>query len=167
MASAVSERLAAVERDYAGEAERPLGGYLALLAGYGGLVAGLAGAIRRSGRALPAAPALGDLALGAVATHKLARLIAKDSVLSPLRAPFTRYAGVSGEAELAEEVRGHGLKKAVGELVTCPFCLGQWVATLFWGGLVLAPRPTRLLATLAGSDVLQLAYARAEQLATA
>jgi Protein of unknown function (DUF1360) len=32
----------------------------------------------------------------------------RNPVTSPLRAPFTRYSGTSGEAELAEEVRGRG-----------------------------------------------------------
>lgn len=101
-----------------------------------------------------------------VATHKVARLIAKDPVTSPLRAPFTTFEGTSGEAELAEQVRGTGPRKALGELVTCPFCLGQWVATGFVFGLVLAPRPTRLAASLftalTGADFLQLAYAKAQ-----
>ena len=81
---------------------------------------------------------------------------------SPLRAPFTRFAGTSGEAELAEEVRGSGPRKAIGELVTCPFCLGLWVTTAIAFGLVLAPRPTRLVASiltaLTGADFLQFAY---------
>src|SRR6266568_6180594 len=50
------------------------------------------------------------------------RLITKDPVTSPLRAPFTVFEGQEGQAELKEEVRGHGARKAVGELVTCPFC---------------------------------------------
>lgn len=89
---------------------------------------------------------------------------------SPLRAPFTRFKGRSGEAELAEQVRGTGPRKAVGELITCPFCVGQWVATGFVFGLVLAPRSTRLAASvftaLAGADFLQFAYAKTQQAAT-
>ena len=105
--------------------------------------------------------------LAGVATHKVARLITKASVTSPLRAPFTRFAGTSGPAELAEEVRGTGLRKAVGELVTCPFCVGEWVATGLTAGLVLAPRATRAVAAvfveLTIADFLQLAYAAAQQ----
>jgi hypothetical protein len=48
-------------------------------------------------------------------------------------------------------------------LLTCPFCLAQWVGTGFVFGLVLAPRATRLTAGIftivAGSDALQYAYA--------
>jgi hypothetical protein len=55
----------------------------------------------------------------------------------------------------------------VGELLTCPFCLDVWVATAFVIGLVFAPRLTRLiaggLASLAGADFLQLAYAMAQE----
>jgi len=103
-----------------------------------------------------------------VATHKLSRIIAKDPVTSPLRVPFTTFEGTSGPAELAEDVRsGSGRKKTIGELVSCPFCLGMWVSTGFTAGHVFAPRATRLavttLAALAGSDFLQFAYAYAEQ----
>jgi Protein of unknown function (DUF1360) len=88
-------------------------------------------------------------------------------VTSPLRAPFTSFEGTSGPAELHEEVRARGRLKTVGELVSCPFCVGMWVATGFVAGHLPAPRTTRLattaLAALAGSDFLQLAYAYAEQ----
>ena len=30
---------------------------------------------------------------------------------------------------MEEEVRGKGAQKAVGELITCPFCIDMWVAT--------------------------------------
>jgi hypothetical protein len=113
-------------------------------------------------------PLAGDLGamgvyLGPVATFRLARRIAKDPVTSPLRAPFTRFEGASGHAEVAEEVREHGgVKHAVGELLTCPFCLAQWVGTAFVLGYVTAPRATRLAALamtmVAGSDVLQFVY---------
>jgi len=150
--------------------ERPLGSFLALMGVYGTLTAGLAGAVRARGQGLPEHISPGDLALVTVATAELSRLLAKDPVTSPLRAPFTTFNGTSGEAELAEEVRGSGPRKAVGELVTCPFCLGQWVATGLLFGLVLAPRPTRLAASVltavGGASVLQLAYARLQSAAT-
>jgi hypothetical protein len=84
-------------------------------------------------------------------------------VTSPLRAPFTSFRGTSGEAEVAEEIREHGgVKHAIGELITCPFCLAQWVGTAFVFGYVAAPRATRLAAltmtTVAGADVLQFVY---------
>ncbi len=165
-AQAAASAAAGEGQAYAHGEDRPLGSFLALMGTYGVMVGLLAGMVRRGGHRLPERLAWADVALLTVATHKVSRLAAKDPVTSPLRAPFTRFAGTSGEAELSEEVRGTGPRKALGELVTCPFCLGQWVATLLAFGLVLAPRPTRLAAVvftaLAGADFLQLAYAKAE-----
>ena len=155
------------QEEYAHGEDFPLGGYAAAMSVYGGAVAALAAAVRLTGTRLPSRISPWDTAITAVATHKLSRLIAKDPVTSPLRAPFTVFEGTSGPAELAEDVRGNGHRKTVGELVSCPFCLGMWVATAFTAGHVFAPRATRLatttLATLAGSDFLQFAYAYAEQ----
>jgi hypothetical protein len=151
------------KREYTQGEDRPLAGDLGAMGVYTGLVAAAAAAVRASGRELPTRIPLGDVALLTVATFRLARRIAKDPVTSPLRAPFTTFQGPSGHAEIAEEVREHGgVKHAVGELLTCPFCLAQWVGTAFVFGYVTAPRATRLAAltmtTVAGSDVLQFLY---------
>ena len=142
--------------------DRPLGGFLGAMGVYGAVVSAGAAALRASGRPLPERIPAGDAVLLTVATFRLARRIAKDPVTSPLRAPFASFAGASGEAELAEQVRGHGARHAVGELLTCPFCLAQWVGTAFVFGYATAPRATRLAAltmtTVAGSDVLQFLY---------
>ena len=130
-------------------------------------VGGLGVLLRRRGHVLPERLSLADLALLTVATHKLSRLLAKDPVTSPLRAPFTRYAGTSGPAELQEKVRGSGFRRAVGALVTCPFCLAVWVATGFGFSMLFAPRATRFVASIltavTGADVLHLAYGALEQ----
>jgi hypothetical protein len=153
----------AQEREYTQGAPRPLGADLGAMSVYAGLVTAAAAAIRVSGRELPTRIPLGDAVLLTIGTFRLARRIAKDPVTAPLRAPFTSYQGASGEAEIAEEVREHGgVKHAVGELLTCPFCLAQWVGTGFVLGYVTAPRATRLAALtmtmVAGSDVLQFVY---------
>ena len=86
-----------------------------------------------------------------------------------MRAPFTRYAGSAGDGELNEEVRDEGssVRHGIGELLSCPFCLAVWVATGLTGGLVVAPRLTRLGATVltatAVSDFLQLGYDAAKR----
>lgn len=153
---------------YAPGRGRPLGGYLMTLGGYLGFAGGLATLARLTGHAPPERIDPRDVVLLGIATHKVSRMLAKDSVTSPLRAPFTRYTGTTGDAELGEEVRGTGLRHSVGELVSCPFCLSVWVATGFAAGLVLAPRFTRLAAAtftaVAVSDTLQLGYAAAQQL---
>jgi hypothetical protein len=152
--------------EYAPDSDRPLGGYAALMGLYGAAVAAGAVALRRRNQRLPEVRPF-DIALVGIATHKVARRMSKDSVTSPLRAPFTRYEGVAGPAELKEEVRGSGIRKAVGELISCPFCLSQWVSTGFVFGLLSAPRATRwtasVFASLALADFLQFAYAWAEQ----
>ena len=143
----------------------PLESFTALMATYAGLVGLGALAVRRRG--LPERLSWSDIALASAATHRLSRLIAKDSVTSPLRAPFTRFKGTGGPSELKEEVRGTGAQKAVGELVSCPFCVGQWLATAFTFGLVLAPRATRMAASaltvVTAADFLQFARATAER----
>jgi hypothetical protein len=170
VADEVRSRVTDVQEAYSPDGDRPLASYGVAMAIYGAIVAVLALLVRRSGRPLPDRVGLGDVALISVATHKISRTLAKDPITSPLRAPFTRFQGTSGEAELAEEVRGTGARHAVGELLTCPFCLGQWAATGLVFGLVFAPRATRLFATvftsLTAADVLQFAYDKVQQEAT-
>lgn len=147
--------------------ERPLLGYLALSSLYAAACASFGAWMHGSGRRLPERIAPSDIALISVATHKASRLIAKDRVTSGVRAPFTRFQGDAGHAEVDEAARGRGLRRAIGELLICPYCLGMWIATAFTAGLVTAPRPTRTVATvfttLFVSDSLQLAYRKAEQ----
>ncbi|WP_431951091.1 DUF1360 domain-containing protein [Actinacidiphila sp. bgisy167] len=155
-------------QEYAGGADRPLGAFGGLMAGYGGAVCAIAGAARLTGRKV-AEPTPWDVALCAGATHRLSRLVTKDAVTSPLRAPFSRFKGTTGPAELEEEVRGSGARKAVGELLTCPFCTSLWFATGFAAGLVFAPAATRLaagtLTALTVSDLLHFARSRAQRAA--
>lgn len=154
-----------VAAEYSGSEDRPLGSYLGVMAGYSGLVAGITLVGRRLGRI--SSPGVLDIVLAGIATHKVSRLLAKDPVTSPLRAPFTRYAGTSGEAELSEEVRGTGVQKAIGELVSCPFCMGQWIATGFAAGHIFAPTVTRLAAALFTeltiADFLHFGYSLVEE----
>jgi hypothetical protein len=162
------ERLQGEAHAYSGDADRPLAGYAGLMGTYATAVLSIAAVARVTRRALPQ-PGLRDLAVTALATHQLSRLIAKDPVTSPLRVPFTRFKGTSGPAELEEEVRGSGARKAVGEMITCPFCLGLWIATGFQASSVFAPRATRLvtatLAAVAGADFLQYARTAVQQAA--
>lgn len=138
---------------------------------YAGVTAGLAAVVRATGRPVPERPANSDVVLLSIATHKLSRLLSKDAITSPLRAPFTRYDKPIGSGEVMEQVRdeGSGTRHAIGELLSCPFCLAVWVATGLTGGFVLAPRLTRLVATaltaVAASDFLQMAYAISQQAA--
>jgi hypothetical protein len=146
--------------------EKPLGGYAVLMAVFSGLVTVFAAWFRRSGRALPDRMEARDLALITVASHKAARLIAKDKVTSAIRAPFAQYEGPAGPGEVSEHPRGRGLRRVIGELLVCPYCLGMWTSAAMAAGLLVAPRFTRwtcaVLAAFFGADVLQIAYKRAE-----
>jgi Protein of unknown function (DUF1360) len=146
--------------------ERPLGGYATLMGLFGVAVGGFATWMHRSGRELPDRVAPGDLALITLATHKTSRLVAKDRVTSTVRAPFTRFEGDAGPGEVNEKARGRGLRRAVGELLICPYCIGLWIAAAFAAGLVVSPRATRWVASVLtavfGSDLLQIAYKKAE-----
>jgi hypothetical protein len=118
--------------------------------------------VRARSMPLPERPSVGDVALLTVATHMSTRVLAKDAVTAAIRAPFTRFEEPAGEGEVNESVVGHGLRHAVGELLSCPFCLAVWVATALGFGMLLAPRATRwaagVLTAVAGSDYLQFAY---------
>jgi hypothetical protein len=146
--------------------ERPLGGYAILMGAFTAAAGGFAAWFRASGRELPDRMEARDLALVTVATHKASRLLAKDRVTSTVRAPFTRYEDDAGPSEVTEAARGRGLRRAMGELIVCPYCVGMWVSAAFAAGLLVAPRPTRwfaaVLAALFGADVLQIAYSKAE-----
>lgn len=143
----------------------PLAGYATLLGAWTGIYGGLLLAGERSGR-LPERIAAPDVLLLGLATHKLTRIVTKDWVTSPLRAPFVRYEGSAGGGEVKEEVRGRGLRKAIGDLLTCPWCTGPWVAGALVAGFVNRPRATRVLATtfsaVAVSDFLHHAYQAAK-----
>src|SRR3954466_8813153 len=147
------------------EQYRPLGGYLALIGAFNALAAAGLLAAGRAGK-LPQSVRASDVALGAVATYKLSRLISRDRVTSAIRAPFTRFQEDAGHGEVEEAARGTGLRLAVGELLVCPYCVAQWVAGGFTLGYVFAPRTTRLLAGMwtahAIADAAQLAYSAAE-----
>jgi hypothetical protein len=74
-----------------------------------------------------------------------------------VRAPVTRD-------EDATEPKPYGMERALGELVTCPYCIGVWAASGLSYALVLFPRETRLVTTIFGSqavaDFLNAAFVR-------
>lgn len=105
---------------------------------------------------------IGELILLAVASHKLSRLIAKDWITSFIRAPFAQYQSASGTSEVNEQPRGIGLRLAIGQLITCPFCIGQWVIAILFYSFVFWPTITLFVAVifvaLTISDFLQLVF---------
>jgi hypothetical protein len=137
-----------------------LGGHAALVALFNGSVAAFSLSQWRSGRGLPDRFQPGDLVLLSVGTYKLSRLIAKDRIMAFARAPFTRLEGESDRpGEVSEQPRGEGLRHAIGELLVCPYCLGQWVGTAMLATYLREPRLARTIGAVftivAGSDLLQ------------
>src|SRR5690606_3077466 len=104
-----------------------------------------------------------DLAIFSLAVFHTSRTISKGWVTIPLRAAFARYDGPSSlPSEVHETPRGKGLQRVLGELLTCPFCLGTWTGLGMGYGWVFAPRATRLLTGIAAmsaiSNFLHIAY---------
>ena len=156
-----SSALPKVFKGYQGK-DMPLPQYAGLVAIFGTLATALLTA-ESTRDEKPDRIGLGDLVLLGLATHKLSRLITKDRVTAPFRAPFTKFVTDDGAGEVEEEARGEGMQKAVGELVTCPFCVSPWVAAGLTAGIRFAPRATRLLcsimASVTASHFLHQAYA--------
>lgn len=146
--------------------DRPLASYASIIVAYSGVLVAFASYLRRTGRRPPERISAHDLAVVALATNKASRLVSRDRITSPIRAPFTELEE-EATGEVVERPVGAGWRRSVGELVTCPFCISQWVATAFVFGLVVAPRATRVVgsvfAALTGADFLQLGYALAEK----
>jgi hypothetical protein len=151
-----------LEDAYSPTVRQPLAGYMVACGAYLSFV-GAASllALRRAPKPIPV-PSAADVVLLAIATHKASRLVAKDAVTSFLRAPLTRFERPAGDAEVQENVRTKGELRALGEVLSCPFCLDVWFGTLSAFGLLFAPVFTRwaasVLSAAAGADYLNLVY---------
>lgn len=132
----------------------PYGSYAAIAALFLGGIAAVATGSRRA----PAGTALDFVALSA-ATFKASRTLSRERVASFVREPF-----VEGEATTGQDERpaGEGPRRALGELVTCPRCIGAWTAAGLASSELLAPRFGRLLVWSLGAaganDFLQAAF---------
>ena len=128
--------------------EQPLPSYAALAGLFNLIFAVFLLIARKTGRPIPERVEAGDIVLLGVATHKLSLLVSHDAVTSPLRAPFTELQEKQSPKNVKEKPRGKGLRRSIGELLTCQFCIGQWIASFFTYGLVFAPSVTRLVASI-------------------
>ncbi len=134
-----------------------------MLAVYGVAATGAALGLRRWRNGVrPLTPM--ELVLFGLAADHLSRTITKGSITSVVRSPFTRFKEPAGASEVNEEVVGHGWRHAVGELLTCPFCMAQWVSTALIAGKIATPQFTAAAVSVCAvarvSDYLQLVYTR-------
>lgn len=144
--------------------------YGVVLTVYTALAGTLAFVVRRRTRGHLPRMQLTDVVMLGLATFKLSRLISKDKVLAPVREPFVAEATPGEGAELnSEPVPGSGLRHVIGELVTCPFCISVWIATVLLAVFSMAPRAVRLAAAGLGAVVVadssQYVYSRLRKVA--
>lgn len=85
-----------------------------------------------------------DLALLAVSTFRLGRLVAYDKVFAPLREPVAVTKPDASGAGDTTAPRGKGARRTFGELITCPICSGTWIAAILFYALHLWPGGTRM-----------------------
>lgn len=149
-----------------GEKSIPLKSYGLLLGLYVGLLTGVFLIAKRADRKRrkPVAfdPSVQDLAMLTIATHEASLILTRDAVASSIRAPFTRFEKDSGEGEIDEKPRGSGLRLAIGELLTCPYCAEGWMSGGLFSLYLFKPREARFVASIlcamAGSSFLHNGY---------
>ncbi|GAB2878507.1 DUF1360 domain-containing protein [Streptomyces deserti] len=162
----MTEQESRYESQYDDQGEVPLKGYALLTGTFTAGIALFAVTARRRGLQLPERVPPWDLALLGTATFKGSRLLSRDKVTSFLRAPFTRRAEDAEGSEVSDTSRGGEARRAVGDLVTCPFCTSAWVAGALTVTYACAPRAARLLcaglSAVTVADWLQYAWTRTQ-----
>lgn len=139
--------------------DAPRGGYAMIMAIFFTVFAAVASTLRRNPSVLSTTPPARDIALLGIATFRLSRLLTADRVTSILRRPVVEE-GV-GEEQIEGVVQKPreegGIVQAVGELVTCPWCISVWAAAFNVYLLTLFPRLGRLfLLIMSSSGISQL-----------
>ena len=71
-----------------------------------------------------------DLVLIGLAAARLSDVISTDEVMKWLREPFvqTEETEIAGREVTTRTGRGRGIRKVFGDLLSCPWCVGVWVA---------------------------------------
>jgi hypothetical protein len=92
-----------------------------------------------------------DFVLFGLATFRLGRLVAFDRVMEPLRSPVARTVQDLTGAGNTVEPKGEGGQQAIGQLITCPICVGTWIAAGMVYALIWYPEITRLFIWMTGA----------------
>jgi uncharacterized protein DUF1360 len=95
----------------------------------------------------------------AAATFAVSKAVARERIGSWVREPFVEEDNGDGERQ---RPKGRGLRRALGELVTCTRCVGTWSALGVVGLRVMHPEAGRtvstILASSAANDWLQAGF---------
>lgn len=109
-----------------------------------------------------------DLAVDALATHRLTRLVTQDTITRPLRARIIRHAyrfkdDDLTEAELDQMPHDDDDAPKLAAFIVCPWCVGLWIsfgvvvarryASLLWRPLARALALSSAAALIAGHEV--------------
>ena len=123
------------------EEERPLPEYATLAAGFWAVFALF---VLTSRDRIPDRIRWSDLFAIALTSYKMSRVITKEDIAAFVRAPVT-------EDPEAQQPKPDGMARVLGELVTCPYCIGLWISSGLSYAHVILPRETRFLTTIFGS----------------
>ncbi|MBW3634854.1 MAG: DUF1360 domain-containing protein [Armatimonadetes bacterium] len=104
--------------------------------------------VRRTGTGDAFTP-LNLLLLG-LASYRAGRVIALDDVTQPFRLPFVDVQEENGERK--ETPKKEGLPGAIGALITCPDCIGFWIAAVLAYGSLLWSGPVRVVTLALGAS---------------
>lgn len=97
-----------------------------------------------------------DFILLSLATFRLTRLFVFDKITHFLRKPFiNEYEETleDGKIETYIEIKGTGIRRIIGELLSCYWCTGVWCAAIMYAGYLTIPAyflPTILILSIAG-----------------
>lgn len=101
-----------------------------------------------------------DFVLLFLASFRMTRLIVFDTITAFIRAPFHSVVEEQLEDGTTMEyiqVKGVGIRKFMGELLSCYWCTGIWCSALIYGGYTLFPyvaRPVIVIFAIAGCAAL-------------
>ncbi len=87
----------------------------------------------------------------AFASYRLGRMVAYDKIFETYRAPFAQTVQDPSGAGDTTEPRGAGAREVIGELITCPICIGTWIAAALVYFLNLFPAAARTLLAITSS----------------
>ncbi|MGE5221563.1 MAG: DUF1360 domain-containing protein [Omnitrophica WOR_2 bacterium] len=93
-----------------------------------------------------------DLLLLGFATLRLGRMVAYDQVAEPLRKPFTRTVpDQTGAGDTVTPKEESGMQRSIGQLISCPICIGTWISAGLVYGLHALPNATRVFLAIMGT----------------